>query len=485
MRKYLLFFVLTVFFSGMAFSSVYYDIEATDSDTVQVNTTVTLQCSTNCPVNRWRLNWTRPEGSNLVEIRDSLGPIEDYRLIDGKVSIKTNSGPERHNETVKMVFDMERDREHIYGGLYKDQLSLAGFNGRKTTGVVEAENLLSGKTSFGFDTSFDGDKMYFRGSGPVIIRYKSGEGRNTDYFSFFGNYRGNATEAYEIPVGTLGIYQEFDRFPVAVLPDKEYNSSINSWSAGEYVSGSMHVRDSLGEDFLPVLAHEVVHGLNDRKLKWDSTRTSYIDEGVAEHVESLVRKKKGLRNSNLFGEKLSYKERVNGTLYRFERESKGNKEALWNYYQEDEEFMKDWNAFDSSEENRGFGYAYSELIIKNYLVNNNQSLRDVYRRIDVDEEIEDNEKKWSIYTDYFDMTPCKFESRERFDTCLEKVNEYKYPVYSGVPQRDDSVLQVKEVEVPDRTDLKGQVKPYRSVRTVLTDFTDFLLEIFRGLTASS
>lgn len=485
MKNLLAVVIVLVFFSGLAASSVYYDVESVSDQEVQVNATLTLQCSNNCPVNRWSLKWQKPGNSELVEIRDSLGPIEDYSVENDTISIRTNSGPRRNNETVRMVFDIDKEPEHIYGSLYKGELSLASLSGRKTSGVLEVENLQSGKTGFGFDTSFEGDKMYFQGDGPVYLRYKYGEGRETKYFSFFGDYRENASDAYEIPVGTLGTYQEFERFPVAVLPDENYDESINPWSAGEYVSGSMHIRESLGEDFLPVLAHEVVHGLNDRQFKWDSTRSSYIDEGISEHVEYLVRKKKGLRNSNLFGEKLSYRERVNGTLYRFERPSKGSKDKLWQYYQNDEDFMKTWNAFDSPEENRLFGYAYSELIIKNYLANMNGSLRQFYRDLDVGREVSDPEEKWGIYSQHFDMTPCKYEEKERFEQCLEDVNSYDYPVYSGVPQRNESVLEVKEVEVPNRT---YENEGIRSIRTdfnsIVVSIIDYLSEIVQGLGAS-
>ncbi|MFB6144788.1 MAG: hypothetical protein ABEJ98_05755 [Candidatus Nanohaloarchaea archaeon] len=487
MNKLAVVTALALLFSGLAASQVYYEVDA-NQDAVRVNATVVLECDTNCPVNSWSLTWRRPEDAELISVRDSLGKIEEYTVEGRKITVQTNSGRARMNETVRMQFLISNDAEEVYDGLYKRTISLAGLEGERTTGVVRAEDLLSGKTGFGFETGFNASEMRFRGQGPVFLRFKFGEGRETDYFSFFGDYPGNATDAYEIPVGTLGIYQEFRRFPVAVMPGEVYNRTVNSWSAGEYVSGSMAIRSGLGEDFLPVLAHEVVHGLNDRRLKWDSTRSSYIDEGIAEHVESLVRKKKGMRTRNVFGDPVTYRKLVDGQIYRYSLSSKGDRDALWNYYRNEREFMKTWNAMEAIPANREFGYAYSELIIKNYIANMNGSLRRFYRELEVKNEVSDPRVKWGIYSDFLDMTPCKYESRQRFEQCLESINSYDYPVYSGVPQRGESVLRIERVEVENRTEFRRRRGRLRSINLSFQDFFNYLADyfsrIFQALKAS-
>lgn len=479
MNKLALLAVFAVFFAALGSSQVYYSVDA-DRDSVVLNATVNLQCNDDCPVNSWSLDWRKPEGAELIGISDSLGEIDEYTVEERSVSIQTNSGQARENETVKMGFRIDREAEEVYNGLYKRELSLAGFGGRETSGVVNVDDLLSGKTSFGFETGFEGEEMRFQGRGPVYLRFKFGDGYETRYFSFFGDYRENASKAYEVPVGTMGIYQDFERFPVAVMPDEVYDEKVNNWSSGEYVSGSMTMRESLGDDFLPVLAHEVVHGLNDRVLKWDATRSSYIDEGVAEHIESLVRKGEGLRTRNLFGGEKVYREKVNGTTYQYTLESKGDRDALWNYYNNDREFMKSWNAMESIQANRKFGYAYSELIIKNYIANMNGSLRDFYSQLDVGKEVAGAEEKWEIYSEIFDMTPCRYESYERFQDCLESVNNHDYPAYLGTPQRGDSVLDVRELKVPDRTGL-GEEPGLDSIEWSWNDFVSYLVDYFAGI----
>lgn len=482
MNKLAVLTLLALLFAGLGAGEVFYEVGA-DEDVMSVNATVILDCDSNCPDLRWNV----PKGAVVVSVRDGFGTV-DYERTGDEIALEPNRR-RLENVTFDIRFRIEEEAEEIHNGLYKREVSLAGFSDKRTTGIVESDNLLSGKTGFGFETGFKAGEMRFRGDGPVYLRFKFGKGYETDYFSFFGNFDEEAKDAYEVPVGTLGIYQDFERFPVAVMPDSVYNESVNRWSAGEYVSGSMAIRDSLGEDFEPVLAHEVVHGLNDRELKWDSTRSSYIDEGISEHIETLVQRKQGMRTRNLFGDDVTYREKADGKIYRYTLPSKGEEDQLWNYYQNDREFMKSWNAMESLPENRRFGYAYSELIIKNYIANMNGSVREIYDRLDVNKEVSDSEEKWSLYSTIFDMTPCEYESRQRFEGCLESVNSYDYPVYSGVPQRGDSVLEIERKKVPNRTEYQGRFNTLQDVGYSFQDFISYLIDYFsgivRGLTASS
>ena len=473
--------LLALLLASLGAGEVFYEVGA-DDEVMRVNATVTLDCDSNCPDLRWNI----PKGAEVVSVSDGFGTVE-YERTGETLSLEPNRR-RIENVTFDIRFRIEEDAEEIYDGLYKREVSLAGFSDERTTGIVKSEELLSGRTGFGFETGFSGEEMRFRGDGPAYLRFKFGDGQETDYFSFFGEYDEEAKVAYEVPVGTLGVYQDFERFPVAVMPDLVYNESVNRWSAGEYVSGSMAIRDSLGEDFVPVLSHEVVHGLNDRELKWDSTRSSYIDEGLAEHVETLVQRKGGMRTRNLFGDDVTYRKKVDGTVYRYTLPPKGQEEQLWKYYEEDREFMKTWNAMDSRPENREFGYAYSELIIKNYVANMNGSVRDIYEQLDVNKEVSRPEEKWRVYSGVFDMTPCKYDSRQRFQNCLDSINSHEYPVFTGVPQRADSVLEIEKTEVPNRTEYRGDLNSVKPLEFDWQGFFAYLTEyfsgIFRGLKAS-
>lgn len=454
MRKILLFLVILSMVASAA-AEVQYSIDS-DEDRVLMNSTIELECDFNCP----GLTWTLVDDAKVIGVRDGRGEVE-YEISGDEVKIEGRRSYGSDTRVIEIRSRIDNDAEVIHEGLYKRTLRLSGFEGERTSGTVSSGNLISGRTGFGFDMSFSSEEMVFQGDGPVNIRMKFGDGFETDYFSFFGAEPSDTEIAYEVPVGTLGVVQEFRRFPVAVHTDESYDRNVNEWSAGEYVSGAIQIRnqESAGDDFLPVLSHEVVHGLNDRILNWDHTRSSYFDEGTGKYVEFLVKKK--LYNEGeieeppreLFGESVRYDpDSSDGKYYRLP--PKGDKEQLWSYYENDRDFMKTWSAMNADPDTRKFGYAYSELVIRNY-VKEGGSLRELYQDINVDQEIDSPEVKWQIYSEPLDMTPCKYNSREKFDQCLKDINSYNYPVYSAKPDRSSEKLQIERLEVPNRTMERG------------------------------
>jgi len=389
----------------------------------------------------------------------------DYEVIANSVDIPGTRARGRENETIKIGTKVNEEADEIYRGLYQRTLSIPSFKGIDTTGFVQNENLISGRIGFGFDYSFSKEEMRFKGKGPTNVRIKFGKGNESSYFEFFGLNPENTESAYEVSIGVLGFQQKFGKFPVAVMTDSDYDRLVNEWSSGEYVGGGIKIREpgSIKDSFTPVLAHEVVHGLNDRRLNWDQTSSSYFDEGVSKYVESLMRKKmynEGETNrkpGELFGEKIEYRVRENGQRYIYTvppKPSENGKEILWDYYQNDRDFMKTWSAFSSSDpDTRSFGYAYSELIIANYVARDSGSIQELYNNIEIDRKIETSEEKWTILSDHLDMTPCKYEDRQRFENCLDEINSYDYPVYSAQPQQDSSTeLQIDRLKIPNRTE---------------------------------
>ncbi len=492
MRKLILFLLVLSLVSGVA-GKIHYDISS-DTQRVSINATVLLECRDSCPVRGWELSWSKPEGAKVLSIRDSLGKIEDYQVYDSSISIETNSGPPRHNETLEIRMRIDEDAEEVHDGLYKRTLSLPGFRGQETFGEVYAEDLLSGRLNFGFESGFGNNSMQFRGDGPVNTRIKFGDGHETRYFSFFGEKVDGAEIAYEVPRGTTGLSQSFRRFPVAVMEDDTYNSKVNDWSAGEYVSGAIQIRSPgsgrIDEDFLPVLAHEVVHGLNDRKLNWDLTRSSYFNEGSSKYVEFLVKRKlygggeMDQPPAELFGDEVTYRQEKGSDTYIYTLPPKGDRDELWNYYQGDKEYMKTWSPVTSGADVRSFGYAYSELIVRNYIVEGG-SLRQLYRDLDVDREVESSQEKWGIYSRHLDMTPCKYDDRERFEDCLEEVNSYDYPVYSAKPSPSGQELEIDRLEVPNRTrQYSGTGLSSTSFMEFFTGFIEYLMSLIRAAVAS-
>ncbi|MFB6147982.1 MAG: hypothetical protein ABEJ66_03790, partial [Candidatus Nanohaloarchaea archaeon] len=288
MRRPVLAFLIFVFMVSGAAAEVQYSIEA-DSQVIGKNATVVLECSTGtCP----GLTWTLEQNAEVLQVRDSRGEIS-YSREGNELTIPGRRFTSQEERVIRIWTRIPRDAEEIHAGLYKRTLQLSGFPGEKTTGSIHVKNLLSGWTAFGVEESFTNNTMRFRGTGPVNIRVKFGEGYETRYFSFFGGRPEDTGIAYEVSIGTTGVVQQFERFPVAVMDDETFDRKVNEWSAGEYVSGAIQIRapGAMEGSFRAVLAHEVVHGLNDRLLNWDQTRSSYFDEGTGKYVEFLVQKK--------------------------------------------------------------------------------------------------------------------------------------------------------------------------------------------------
>ena len=436
MRKSGLLLISIVMFICVAAAQVSHSLDI-ENGGVEVNTT--LELDSDRKVNSWNVNYRLPENAEILNIKDSYGEIEDYSFENRRLDLKTNSGDRRSEEYLRINYMIEGG-DTGFSGLTHRTFNFAGFEGERTSGRVEVDDLISGSISQGFEASY-GRSMNFSGEGPVQFTVNYGEGEESDYFSFFGdeiNYS-EMDEAYEIALGTVRYQQEFEKFPVVVREDFDGEE----WSAGEYTQGRIYLRPS--EDAFPVLTHEAVHGLNDRLLSWDRTDSSWMDEGIAKHAEHLARitKEGRSRTSNLFGDEVKYRE--DGYIYTLP--SRGDREALWEYYENDEAWMKDWAP---RKGNRSFGYSYSELIVKNYVRNNN-SIDEIYQEVDPGRRIESNDEKWDIYSEHVNLRPCDYDSRERFEQCLEDLNDFRYKVFLAEPSESRTQISFQEAEIPERS----------------------------------
>lgn len=454
--KKLLILAAVVFLGSAVSGQVTYSIDA-GVDQAEINTTAVVECnedSSSCPVNSWSLQWNIPENSVVRNISDSQGEVDSYERTGDVLEILTNTGPPRTSEKIHIDIVDGSNAEEITDNFYRRSISLSGFSGKSNSGEASADSLLSSRITRDFRKSYDDNSVVFSGSGAGNIRLNFGNGAEKQYYSFFGTER-NGSLAYRVAVGTTGLRQSYRLIPVAVLDRDEYNDQVFSWSEGEYGSGVIKLRQGLGEDFQPVLAEETVHAFNDDALSFDSSSSTWLDEGLAGYVQSMVRRslEGAERSRTLFGDETSYTIRENGSRYRITKPSKGDREVLWNYYDENRSFMRHWSPGEVEPDVRSFGYAYSELIVKNSVSNNN-SIRELYRDIETDEKLESNEEKWSYYSQYLDLTPCRFEDRERFDRCLDRVNSYDYRVLSAseMPEVQGEEVTVEELETPNYTE---------------------------------
>ena len=449
-KKLFFLFLAILIFTSIGAAEIYYSVDA-EKDSLNMNTTVKMDCDEiggNCPVSLWTLTLNKPENATVTGVESSMAEVNKYDVSGDRITIETSSDEPRESVSILLKYKIDSKADHIKDNLYYHQIGLPGFQGEKNYGEIRAEDIIHADVSHGFKSSLNEDSFQFTGSGPANAHINFGEGHRTDYFEFFGGEPEGNEKAYEITAGILGFYHRFDRLPVVMLNNREYNETVNRWSRGQYTRGRLLLRKDLDEEFIPILAHEAVHAFNDEPLEWDKTSSSYFDEGTAKYVESMVRKTEiDHPTRELFGEDVSYNRETNGKKYRYTLPSKGDKEQLWQYYQEDSDFMKFWSA---EQQNRAFGYAYSELIIRNYIANENGSIRQLYSELDREQEIEDPEQKWNHYSEVLDMTPCEYDSRDRFEQCLENINEYNYQIYRAQPrERSSNSLDIEKLNVSE------------------------------------
>ncbi|MDY7081271.1 MAG: hypothetical protein SXQ77_02400, partial [Halobacteria archaeon] len=217
-----------------------------------------------------------------------------------------------------------------------------------------------------------------------------------EHFAVFGQTQqaelAQADEMYDTVPSVLGFQPEFNKHPVVVLPGDVYNRSLNRWSQAQYeVGGVIYIRSSSFEgDTSPTdtVLHEVVHAYNEKALSWSVTGVKWFDEGTAKYVEFIVNQKRDVRQPEIFGDPVRWKapcgEEHGGGRCVFTLAPRQTPDDLWRYYQNDYDFMKTWRPGTSP--NKAFGYAFSELLVRNYVRKNGiGSLHPVYdslRKID-------------------------------------------------------------------------------------------------------
>lgn len=472
--KYFMFFLaLAMAMSLVQANDVFYEINETSSY-YNISSTVQLECDTDnpgCPTSRWSLSWNLPDNSEIQSVKDQYGEVEEYQRTGNVLEVQTNAGYRANNQTVEINYQVFNPREGMLEGLERRELNLPGYSGSKTSGIINSENLISGTSSHDSEVSFEDEQVSFETTGPISLRLNSGEGQDMEGFSYFGDYRVD-NNASRIAMGTaVGVTHRtpvYNSLPVVVVEPRVYDTEIGRWSAGQYESGTVTLRGDLDEHFASILTHETVHAINHDVLEWDDTGTAYIDEGLAEYAEFLVDKRLYREGevdrvpAELFGESIEYTERKGGDIVRYNVSSSGDKEDLWNYYQQDEDFIKGWHP--SQEENREFGYAYSQLIIRNY-IREGGSLDTLYEELEsINEVIESEERKAEKLEEFIDLEPCKSQSREQFESCLQNINDYEFDIVFAENIDDFSQnesLEVDSIEFEERERSEGVLEDER------------------------
>lgn len=508
---------LTFLFSLHGAAITTYDIDV-QGDTAHINVSFELYSSLDedgepRKINYWQASWTPPPNSEVIRLSDTQGEITDYTFTNGVIRFETNRGPRRSKEVVDLELVTQDIIDDTYNGLDLVKLQLSGFSDLRddvpdevTQVTVETDRrLLSASHTYEFEYDLQRYGANYRGAGPLNLHLAiSDTGEYYENYVLFGT--ANLTEADQIfwlvPAMT-GFVPEYNRYPVIVLPDDEYDQQVDSWSAGQYRSGGLiFLRESTAEsDDLPaIMLHEVVHAFNEHRIRWSESGLAWFDEGVAKYVEFMVKHEKDIRQPEIFGSEVTWtgpcRDESKGRRCVYTLQPRGTPDQLWNYYESGDDWMYTWTPADQqTDEVRRFGYAYAELLMRNYIREHGaDALHTVYeelRRMDGGA-ADDAREEAQIVLDLLgtDITPCydaAQPSRSAFEACLDTANAMEPPVPSTVTVQNETrtidIQPIDRPEIPDNVGdrlkqavMKGENETWKDV------ILDILYEIGYGVT---
>jgi hypothetical protein len=435
MKRVLIFFIFFCFLNSVSATTVY-EIDMKGDD-AYFNLTFELQSEKNVPI--WEVSWVLPSNSELISIEDEK-PIKEYRLNRRFLTFKTNFDSSGKTEVVKIRGIIKDVVSDGFEPLYTTILQLSAFENETTYATVHLPNLISASASFGFKKQMRNNTVQFMGEGPInIYLLHSAKGREYDHYLFFGTENiGTADNMFFIIPKVTGMDSPFEKFTVVTLNDDDYEILVDPWSDAKYkYAGLIILKKSFFEKEREIgtIIHETTHGFNAQVLRWNRAPVTWFDEGLAEYTEFLTNKLLNIPHAEIFGENITFEK--GGKLYLLK--TRGTPDDLRNYYQSGETFMNDWNAQDVLTQE--FGYAFSELVIRDYVYRNGpDSLHEVYRKLsEVDHSTNTSEEYNSIVLSILnsDFKPCYSSSREEFDVCLREINQME----AVIPDIEDFISE--------------------------------------------
>lgn len=460
--------VLVLAFTGMGTAITSYNISIEDG---QAHINASFELYTGNPgeeVTHWRTSWSPPPGSDIHHVADTQGDIDEYEYDGNTIEFETNQGPPREKEVIDIRLVTDDIVTEEYNGVNVAELQLSGFPNRRDDvpdEVTQAEvrtdeQLLSTSSSPGFTYTIDDSRAAYDGTGPLNIHLAmSDAGVEYENYVRFGD--GNLSEVddlYWLAPALTGFAPPEDRFPVVILPDAEYDRTINEWSSGQYRTGGLiFIRgDLVDDDRMPaVVMHETLHAINEPAVRWSDSRLTWFDEGTAKYLETVVNHERDITIPEIFGEEVTWQD----DRYEYTLPPRGTPDQLWTYYQNGEDWMYHWSPRDSpSDEERVFGYAYSELLIRNYLEEHGfDALHPVYddlrekERDDASTPQQETEQVLDLMD--ADFAPCYDEvapSRDEFEACLDDANAFDPDVPTSVTVADTQQdIEIDPIERPD------------------------------------
>ncbi len=501
LRNTLLLGIALIVLAGMSAGITTYDV-ALHGDSADINITVELYPDNPDRETRLTSSWLLPSGMTVDTVHDSDGELE-FRRDGSSVVFETTIDRAEDKEVVHIQGQADGVVSEEYRELDLVKLQLSGFHDKKpdvpdevTQVQLTADRpLLSASHSFGFDMALEGSTANFSGEGPVNLQLAISEGgeRYEHYVLFGPGDLSTADDLYWVPAAVTGFLPQVNRWPVVVYPDETYDRIVDRWSAGQYRTGGLiFIRESTmeKESGPAVVMHEVMHGFNDQALNWFAGDRAWVAEGTAKYVEWLVNANRSVPQAEIFGERVTWS---CGPRQQCSYPPRGTPDDLWDFYQQDTDFLATWAPLQSDDETRRFGYALSELIVRDYTRRNGpESMNAVYRDLrqlntELDDEISGaaaNQRLQDIMGT--DFRPCDAPDREQFDRCLDKIHAME-PVIPPLGDVGGGVEQVRIEPIEDPKEQPGAIIGNRTGLPgdgrVLGAVSGFFRDIAAGLEA--
>ncbi len=420
-----------------------------------------LYLKANKPVNYFVLSMPFYENASLLSLEDSLGKITKYELKNGSLKITTNSSAKRREEIVKMKLELKELAVERFPGIFYAKFSVPAEPNTNVNFYAYGKKIVGFDLSAGFRGSLTNYRLHASGKGPLAICFfYSDKGKRIGKFLVFAENLSEkqisafekANELYPIVPAVLGIAIDVNIFPVLVLSDDKYEESINDYSEGSYLKGGLIVikESSFEEQAVPTIIHELTHAFNAKILAWNQSKASWLDEGLARFVEYLTKKQLGIKTNNLF---YGTKKYASGN-YIYVLKPVSDWKELIRYYNEGLNFMAEWSAEEA--ETREFGYAFSELFIREYVSKNGLEKlhKSLQKLLEVEKNVQEGKEFTKIVLDSFGtkLEPCKRESEKEMLACIKELNNFTPKIAKtealqiGIVEKESTIkLNVMEI----------------------------------------
>lgn len=497
MHRVLLMIICVVSLTLSVSGAVSYDIQTEDT-AASINSTLDVYAEQD--VNQFRTRWTIPERATIHRIEDTHGEIDEWERNGDRVQITSNKGSARRQETISIEYTIPAVVESWQNSVYRLELSLPGFSDKfeeydeeeTQIRVRTDEPVLGVGPPTSFDYSLEDQEAILAGEGPATFRltYTNETSQQYNHYTAIGAINlTQVDETYPLLWHITGFEPQFTRsFAVISLEPSTYNERMDRWSGATYRQGGLiFLRNKTRSpaELTSLMMHETMHGFNQEKLGWVQLDTGVFDEGTAQYAEWITKKRQNQRYGELFGDNVTWNAPCNDNPDRnceyWLTPRGGTPSTLWNYYEQDQTFMQGWSPTNAG--TRSFGYAFSELIIRDYMLDKDPSaLHTIYDELDEFDRVETEEAYWTKLKSVFDndVNPCERSSIEETTQCTDRINDTSPQVPDEVSIEGESSANLTFNPVEREQVSQTNQSTQRKISNDLSPFFQGLKDWVRG-----